>query len=151
MAGKLVEVQERLGVPFLIENIAYYVRLPGADLSEGELLHRLVAASGCGVLLDLNNLAVNAANHRFDPYAYLREFPMHAVGEIHIAGSRRRGAMVIDSHADPVGELVWELLRFVASALPSVRVVLERDQDLPPFGELVRELSFARECVEVVR
>jgi uncharacterized protein len=151
MAGKLMAVQDRLGVPFLIENIAYYVRLSGADLSEGELLHRLVAASGCGVLLDLNNLAVNAANHDFDPYAYLREFPLHAVGEIHIAGNRRRGAMLIDSHGDAVGELVWELLRYVARALPSVCVVLERDQDLPPFAELLRELAIARQCVEAAR
>ncbi len=147
MAAKIAMVQGELGIPFLIENIAYYFRIPGADISEGELLHELVEKCGCGVLLDVNNLAVNAANHDFDPYAYLDEFPLHAVGEIHIAGHRRRGSMYVDSHGDPVGELVWELLRFVSGKLQPVHVLLERDQDIPPFGELMRELSKARTCV----
>jgi uncharacterized protein len=151
IAAKIAEVQGELGIPFLIENIAYYVRIPGADISEGELLHGLVEKTGCGVLLDVNNLAVNAENHGFDPYAYLDEFPLHAVGEIHIAGHRRRGRMCIDSHGDPVSELVWDLLRFVAGKRQPVHVVLERDQDVPPFGELMRELAMARRCVAEAR
>jgi uncharacterized protein (UPF0276 family) len=144
---KIARVQAELQIPFLVENIAYYFRIPGADLAEGELLQRLVERTGCGILLDLNNVAVNAANHGFDPYEYLREFPLHAVCEIHIAGHRKHGNMYIDSHGDPVPEVVWDLLKFVSASLASVNVILERDQEIPPLEELLRELAIARRCV----
>ena len=147
IAGKVAAVQDRLQIPFLVENIAYYFRIPGAELGEAELLHRLVQASGCGLLLDLNNVVVNAANHCFDPYAYLRGFPLHAVREIHVAGHRQQGRLYLDSHGEPVGELVWNLLRFVAGRVGSVNLILERDKAVPPFDELVRELAIARRCV----
>jgi uncharacterized protein len=148
IAGKITLLQAELRIPFLVENIAYYFRVPGGDISESELLQNLVETTGCGLLLDLNNVAVNAANHGFDPYVYLREFPLHAVREIHIAGHRKRGNMYVDSHGDPVGERVWDLLRFVSGKLESVNVILERDQEMPPLEELMRELAIARKCVE---
>jgi uncharacterized protein len=147
LAGKIGLVRDRLRIPFLVENIAYYFRIPGADVTEAELLQRLVEKTGCGLLLDVNNVAVNAANHGFDPYAYLREFPLHAVREIHIAGHRKLGDMYIDSHGELVDEQVWDLLRFVSGQLEPVNVILERDQEIPPFDELMRELAIARNCV----
>ncbi len=147
VAEKILRVQDELGLPFLVENIAYYFRIPGHDLSECELLNELIARTGCGLLLDINNVAVNAANHQFDPHAYLQEFPLHAVREIHIAGHRKSGDTYIDSHGEAVDETVWELLRVAASRLPAVNVILERDQDIPPLHELVRELATARACV----
>jgi uncharacterized protein (UPF0276 family) len=147
VAGKIAIIQDELQIPFLIENIAYYYSIPGGDLTERELLERLVEETGCGLLLDLNNVAVNAANHGFDPYGYVREFPLYAVREIHIAGHRKRGDMYVDSHSDPVSELVWDLLRFVSGRLDAVNIILERDQEIPPFGELLRELAIARKCV----
>ena len=147
IAGKVAEVQDRLQIPFLIENIAYYFRIPGAELEEAELLEQLVQAAGCGLLLDLNNVVVNAANHGFDPYAYLGDFPLHAVREIHIAGHRKQGRFYLDSHGEPVGELVWDLLRFVAGRVGSVNIILERDKNVPPFDELASELAIARRCV----
>lgn len=148
IAGKIAAIQDRLQLPFLVENIAYYFRIPGADLTEAALMRRLVERTGCGMLLDVNNVAVNAANHGFDPLACLEEFPLDAVGEIHVAGHRMRGETTIDSHGEPVDDGVWDLLRFVAGELESVNVVLERDQDVPPLGELMRELAIARRCVE---
>lgn len=147
IAAKVARVQEKLQMPFLVENIAYYFRIPGADFTECELLAKLVQATGCGLLLDVNNVAVNAANHGFDPYVYLREFPLHAVREIHVAGHRKVGDVYIDSHGEPIDEPVWDLLRFVATELKPVNVILERDQDIPPFGELLSELATARQCV----
>ncbi len=147
IATRIGAVQNELRIPFLVENIAYYIRIPGADLTEGELLRRLVEQTGCGLLLDVNNVAVNALNHGFDPFTYLREFPLQAVREIHIAGHRKTGKMVVDSHGDSVDELVWDLLRFVAARVDPVNVLLERDQDIPPFAELKRELAIARRCV----
>lgn len=151
IASKITEIQDKLRLPFLVENIAYYFRIPGADITEGELMQGLVERTGCGMLLDLNNVAVNAANHGFDPRAYLREFPLHAVREIHVAGHRKRGNMYIDSHGEPVDRVVWDLLRFVAKKLESVNIILERDQNVPPIGELMRELEIARKCVDECR
>jgi uncharacterized protein (UPF0276 family) len=147
IADKVTELQDQLRVPFLIENIAAYVRLPGCEFSETELLDRLVQASGCGLLLDLNNVVVNAANHGFDPYAYLSNFPLHAVREIHIAGHRLHGALYVDSHAEPVSESVWQLLRFVSGRIGPVHVLLERDDDVPPLNELLAELAVAKAVV----
>ncbi len=151
ISAKIDQVQNELRMPFLVENIAYYFTIPGADLSENELLQNLVEKTGCGVLLDINNVAVNAANHGFDPYTYLREFPLHAVREIHIAGHRRRGNACIDSHGEPVDDIVWDLLQFVSARLESLNVILERDQDIPPLEELLRELATARDRVTAAR
>jgi len=147
IANKIFSLQDVLGIPFLIENIAYYFCIPGAGLTEADFLHRLVEKTGCGVLLDLNNVAVNAKNHEFDPLVYLDEVPLNSVQEIHIAGHQIHGDTYIDSHGEAVGEEVWNLLRFVASRLPVVNVVLERDQDIPPLDDLICELSVARNCI----
>jgi uncharacterized protein (UPF0276 family) len=147
IAGKVAYLRERLRIPFLVENIAYYFEIPGADIGEAQLLCALVEASGCELLLDLNNVAVNAANHGFDPYAYLRSFPLHAVREIHVAGHRRYGAIYLDSHDRPVSDLVWDMLRFVSGRISTVNVILERDDDVPAIAELMGELTTARTCV----
>ena len=147
VATKIARLQDRLRIPFLVENIAYYFRIPGADLSEVELLGRIAVAADCGLLLDLNNVAVNAANHGFDPYAYLRSFPLAAVREIHVAGHRRSGALVLDSHDRAVSDLVWDLLRFVSARVPEMNLILERDDDIPPLAELIDELARARQAV----
>ncbi|MGB8890223.1 MAG: DUF692 domain-containing protein [Candidatus Korobacteraceae bacterium] len=151
IGDKIAAIQDELRIQFLIENIAYYFRIPGADMSECELLQELVEETGCGVLLDLNNVVVNSVNHDFDPYTYLREFPLNAVREIHIAGHHKAGTICIDSHGEPVGALVWDLLQFVSRKLEHVNVILERDQDIPPLGELLRELDMARKCVSYAR
>jgi|tagenome__1003787_1003787.scaffolds.fasta_scaffold20986338_6 uncharacterized protein (UPF0276 family) len=147
IAGKVAAIQDELGIPFLIENIAYYFQMPGAEMSEGEFLHHVVERTGCGVLLDVNNVAVNAVNHGLDPESYIREFPLEAVGEIHIAGHRRLGPMCIDSHGEPVADTVWDLLRAVSRKLRCVNVILERDQNVPPLPQLLCELDVARTCV----
>jgi len=151
IAGKVSAIQDELGIPFLIENIAYYFRMPGAGMPEGEFLHHVVERTGCGVLLDVNNVAVNAVNHGLDPESYIREFPLDAVGEIHIAGHRHLGQMCIDSHGEPVADTVWDLLRVVSGKLRCVNVILERDQNVPPLPQLLRELDVARKCVKECR
>jgi uncharacterized protein len=151
IADKVAFIQDQLRLQFLIENIAYYFTIPGADLREAELLQRLVDKTGCGLLLDLNNVVVNANNHRFDPFEYLDEFPLGAVREIHIAGHRRNGELYIDSHGEPVGQAVWDLLKYVAAKVDSINVILERDQDMPPFTDLIAELAIARRYVAAGR
>src|SRR5262249_53663603 len=100
------------------------------------------------ILLDLNNVAVNAANHGFDPYVHLAELPLEAVGEVHLAGRRRSGNFYVDSHGEPVDDAVWKLLEFVSARLAAVNVILERDQNIPPLSELIVELKHARSAVD---
>lgn len=147
IASKVDFLQAKLRVPFLVENIAYYFRIPGSEYSEAQFLQRLVEKTECGILLDLNNVAVNARNHDFDPFNYLKEIPLSAVQEIHIAGHRIHEDTYIDSHGETVADEVWDLLRFVASLLPAVNVILERDQDIPSLTDLVEELAIARNCI----
>jgi uncharacterized protein (UPF0276 family) len=151
IADKVSALQDELRIPFLVENIASYIRLSGNEFSELELLDRVVRASGCGLLLDINNVVVNAANHGWDPYAYLRYFPLHAVREIHIAGHHEESGVHLDSHAEPVGEQVWKALRFVAQRIGPVSILLERDDNIPPFNDLLVELTMARRVVQASR
>jgi uncharacterized protein (UPF0276 family) len=137
-------VQDRCGVPFALENITYYFELPGSRLREAELLTRIVERADCGLLLDLNNLYVNSRNHNYDPYEFMRALPLERVLQIHIAGAVERDTFIVDSHAHPTGDEVFEYLRFVCEKVPPPSVVLERDQNLPPFAELLAELRRAR-------
>ena len=148
IADKVSELQDKLQIPFLVENIATYIVLPGNEFSEPELLDRVVRTSGCGLLLDINNVVVNAANFGLDPYAYLCNFPLHAVREIHIAGHHEEAGVHLDSHAEPVGEQVWKALRFVAQRIGPVSIVLERDDNISPLYELLAELATAQRLVK---
>ena len=147
LCQKIDIIQNELQTPFLIENISYYFKIPGSDLTEVELFRRLVEKTGCRILLDLNNVLVNSKNHGFNPFIYLQELPLDAVQEIHIGGHRNNGNMYIDSHGDPVCEEVWSLLRYVSARMTSINVILERDQNVPPFTELVNELALAKRYV----
>jgi len=134
-------VQDALGRQILIENPSHYLAIAGNDWSEIDFLTELVRRSGCGLLLDINNVAVSAHNLGFDAAAWLDEFPAQLVGEVHLAGHSQDPALdlLIDSHAAPVAEAVWSLCaRFLARSGPRP-VLIERDAALPPFAVLMRE------------
>lgn len=147
VADKISRIQASLGIPFLVENIACHFQLPGTDMSEGEFLHKLVEATGCGVLLDLNNVVVNAKNHGFDPMKHIRSLPLLAVRELHIAGYREIEGVCINSHSEPVSGDVWDILRHVSAHLGPINLILERDQNVPSLDDLVSELAIAKENV----
>ena len=133
--------QSLLGRQLLIENPSHYLALDGHDWSETGFLAELVRRSGCGLLLDLNNVHVSAANLGFSAPDYLVEFPAHAVAEIHLAGASVDAELdlLIDSHSAPVAEPVWALLEhFVATRGPRP-VLIEWDRDVPEFTALMRE------------
>jgi uncharacterized protein (UPF0276 family) len=147
VAGRAQYVQERLGRPFLLENISYYVDFP-SDMSEPEFITAVLDACDCGLLLDLNNLAVNAANHGFDPYAYLDALPLERVVQVHLAGnaaSAGTGGPYPDRHDGPVADEVFALLEHLERAQHVKAAMVERDQDFPAdFGELTVELDRTR-------
>ena len=135
--------REAVGVPLLLENITKMVVLPG-ELSEAQFTTEVVERSGCGLLLDLHNLHTNAVNHGFDPFEFLETLPLERVGQIHLAGGREDDdGYRYDSHSAPPPEPVWELLRFVAARTELNAVILEWDQEQPPFEVVLREVEKA--------
>lgn len=144
MASRVRRARGRLGRPMLVENPTVYTRLPGDEMDEPTFLAGLVEASGCQLLLDLNNVWVNCRNHGGDPVDYLEALPPGCVGQYHLAGHRDGEAMVIDSHGAPVAHEVRELFRVALRILGPAWTLLERDADVPALAELLEELAALR-------
>jgi len=144
---KIRQLQERTVIPFLLENITYYFPIPGSEMTEGEFFARVLQQADCGMLLDLNNLYINANNHDYDPYEFLSMIPLDRVVEIHLAGGAILGNLYVDTHGHPVSNEVWEYLEFVCQRIPVCGIVLERDQNIPLFEDLLSELRRAREIL----
>jgi len=143
------EVQDALGRSILIENPSLYVDLKG-DMTETEFLVEAVRRTGCGLLLDLNNVFVTAINLKRDALGYLETFPLDAVGEIHLAGHETDpdGSLLIDTHGAPVADAVWSLYRETIARTGPVPTLIERDNNLPPFVELMAERERAQALLE---
>jgi uncharacterized protein (UPF0276 family) len=145
-------VQDRLGTRMLLENPSTYVQLETSTLSETEFLREVSRRTGCGLLLDVNNVYVSATNHGFDPAAYIAEFPIEAVGEIHLAGhaTDRDGTgrpLLIDSHGTEVAEAVWSLFRQALARTGPVPTLIEWDNDVPMFPVLSGEVERAQSAL----
>lgn len=143
LAARVAAVQDELGRPILVENVSSYVRFAASTMSEGEFLAALVAESGCGLLLDVNNVHVSARNHGLDPLAFLAALPAGAVGEIHVAGhtrvERAGREILIDTHAAPVCDEVWQLYAAALARCGDVPTLVEWDADLPALDTLLAE------------
>jgi uncharacterized protein (UPF0276 family) len=137
--------QDVLGVPIAMENIAAPFVVPEAELSEPEFFGELVTATGCGMLLDLTNLLVNARNFGFDPASRLREYPLGSVWAVHLAGARPHGGWWVDGHDAPVEEASFDLLESLRSRAPIRTIIIERDAALPPLEMLLCEAQRAEE------
>jgi hypothetical protein len=149
MAARVDTVQTRLGRRLLIENLSRYVRFAESTLSEGEFLAALVARTGCGLLLDVNNLYVNALNFGEDPMHTVAALPAEAIFELHIAGhAQGAGGLFIDTHGTPVCDAVWQLLDAVLARIGPRPVLLERDTELPPLEELLAERDRAQALLD---
>jgi len=142
-AARNIEIaQEAIGRAILIENPAHYLHIDG-DWSEPDFLAELVRRTGCGLLIDVNNVAVSAHNLGYQAETYLALLPHDAIGEIHVAGhsSDPDSAvdLLIDSHDAPISERVWQLLDQLLDFTGPRPVLLERDGNVPPFSELMDE------------
>ena len=120
IAERVELVRERIPAPFLLENNVAYIEIPDQDMSESEFVNRLTAQTGCGVLLDVHNVVVNATNHGFDAHAFVRELDLTRVAEVHVAGGSELAGMYTDSHSGPAPEAVWRLLDDVVAAAPNL-------------------------------
>jgi uncharacterized protein (UPF0276 family) len=133
------------GIPFYLENISYYLDVPGAEMSEPEFLSRIIERSGCGMLLDINNLFVNSINRKYNPYLFLEQIPLDRVEIIHIAGHKRQGGIVLDSHDGPSSSEVWRLLEYVLNKTEVKAVLFEQDENLENFDTILKQVIKARQ------
>lgn len=133
-----------LGVPLLLENATHYYRIPGAEMSEAELLTRALLATDSGLLLDIHHLHIDALNLGFDPYSFLAEIPLERVVQVHLAGGRAAVGVVVDRHGASVHPEVWRLLEYVVRRAPVQAVALQWDHDFPAFAVLREHLLHAR-------
>lgn len=145
-------LQETLERQVLIENPSTYVRFGGQDYSEAGFLAELVRRTGCGLLLDVNNIFVSATNGDFDAAVSLAAYPLHAVQQIHVAGHVRddasEQALLIDSHNRPVDDAVWALLDQALAITGPLPVLVEWDDPVPGWDVLEREVLRARAALD---
>lgn len=139
LADRVNGAQHELGERMLLENVSTYIEYREAELTEAEFLTALVAETGCGLLLDINNVYVNSVNHGRDPMELLDAIPWSSVGEIHLAGHDERGGLLIDTHGGCVADPVLELFRRVIGRAPDAPVLLEWDTQLPDWEVLWTE------------
>jgi len=141
-------VQDWLRRPLLIENPSHYVRIEGHEYDEIDFLREIARTSGCGLLLDVNNVYVGARNLGYDAAAYLDAFPGELIGELHLAGHTADpvlgSALLIDTHDTPIDPEVWALHQRLVRRIGPRPTLIERDGNLPAFAELLLERGRAQ-------
>jgi len=146
-------VHERLGRRLLLENPATYVEFAASTMTETDFIGEVVKRTGCGLLLDVNNVYVSCTNHGRDPQACIEALPLAAAGQIHLAGYAQdidaAGApLLIDSHGAPIARAVWELYRFTLERSGPLPTLIERDNDIPAFSVLLAEAQQAEALLQ---
>lgn len=156
VADHVVQVQDALGRQILIENPSTYVVFETSTMSETDFLKAIVERSGCGLLLDVNNVFVSATNHGFSPDYYIDTFPVEHVGEIHLGGHAEDEdeagyPLLIDAHDRAVVDPVWQLYRRAIGRCGPIATLIEWDNDVPAWPELFAEAQNAESIIELAR
>lgn len=146
------QVQTQLGRRLLLENPATYVEFAASTWNEAAFLSEVVRRTGCGLLLDVNNVYVSSVNHQRDAQAVIRALPLAQVGEIHLAGfapqvDAHGDLLLIDSHGAPVAQAVWDLYAWTLALTGPVATLLERDNNIPAWPVLLAEAGLAEEVL----
>jgi len=145
VADRVRKVQDRLGRRILIENVSSYLTYSISSMPEWVFLTAVAEEADCGILLDVNNIYVSAVNHGFSPMEYLSGIPAGRVGQIHLAGHSTSGDLLIDTHDHPVPTPVWRLYREAVRRFGLVSTLIEWDDRIPSFEDLLAEANRARE------
>ncbi len=142
------QMQSTLRRQMLLENPSTYLQFQCSTLDETDFISETIRRTGCGLLLDLNNVYVSCINHQRDPLAYIDALPLHAVGEIHLAGFAEDAdslgdRLLIDDHGAPIDNAVWQLYEQVLARIGAVPTLIERDNQVPAFSVLMAEARTA--------
>jgi len=155
-ADHIDEVQNALQRTMLLENPSTYIVFAESTWAETDFIREIARRTGCGLLLDVNNIFVSAVNHGFDPHAYLADFPLSAVGEIHLAGYAEDMddaglPLLIDAHNSPVRDAVWALYEAAVRRLGPTPTLIEWDNDVPAWPTLFSEAQRAERAMIEIR
>ncbi|MCF5723521.1 DUF692 domain-containing protein [Pseudomonas syringae] len=150
------QVQSTLRRPMLLENPSTYLQFQRSTLDETDFISEVIRRTGCGLLLDVNNVYVSCINHQRDPQSYIDALPLHAVGEIHLAGFAEDtdslgDRLLIDDHGAPIDNAVWQLYEQVLARIGPVATLIERDNQVPAFNVLLAEAEHAEWHLRQVR
>ena len=144
---KINQIQDFLGQQILLENVSRYIDFPG-EMSECAFLSEVATRADCFILLDINNIYVNAKNHAFNEMAYLKAIPQDRVKQFHLAGFEDEKTHLLDSHGAPVSKPVWDLFKEAIDILGPLPTIIEWDNNLPTFERLLQESHFAKHLIE---
>lgn len=150
IVSRIQQVQDFLGRPLLIENVSSYLTYKQSEMSEWDFIIEIVRQAGCYILLDVNNVYVSSVNHQFNPLEYIHAMPASRVAQIHLAGHSNHGDYIIDTHDAPIAQEVWDLYSATLSHLGPISTMVERDDNMPPFAELLAELHHAKQIANRV-
>ncbi|WP_439000074.1 MNIO family bufferin maturase [Variovorax beijingensis] len=152
IADNIARTQDALGTAIAIENPSHYLHIDGHEWDEIDFLAELSRRTGCRLLLDINNVYVSACNLGFSAAQWIDRFPQAPVGEIHLAGHSADpalgGALLIDSHDAPIAPEVWQLYRRFVDRAGARPTLIERDGNVPAFGELMAEQEQAAAALQ---
>ena len=155
VASHINQVQETLGRQMLLENPSSYLAFDTSDMSETDFLRELATQTGCGLLLDVNNVFVSATNLGTSPQAYIDDFPLDKVGEIHLGGHDEDEddagrPLLIDSHGREIADPVWALLEYTLARSGPRPLLVEWDNDVPDWPVLATEAARAKSALESI-
>lgn len=152
LSEKVLKWQDILKRPLVLENLSAYIRTNQSEMSEYEFISELCKKTACEILLDLNNMIVNARNFGIDPYKELEKIDLKSVSQIHLAGFVEGKNFVIDTHSEPPSSATWELWKSVCKKRNDIPFMIEWDSNIPDFSEIKKHLDLAssivRECHE---
>lgn len=143
VARRIRIAQEVLERPILIENVSSYMAYTDSHLTEWDFLKAVAEEADCGILLDINNIFVSAFNHGFDARHYIQSVPINRVAQFHLAGHSDYGSYLLDTHDHPIRPEVWDLFDYALTRFGPVSTLIERDDNIPPFPELLAEAGHA--------
>ncbi|MFP4098605.1 MAG: DUF692 domain-containing protein [Alphaproteobacteria bacterium] len=152
LCDNIERVQEYFGRAILVENPSTYISFSADEMTEYEFMNRISQKTGCGILLDINNIYVQSVNHGIDPYHYLDSIKQKPVKEMHLAGHTEckfdDGTLLVDTHDQPVSDAVWALYKHAVKRFGSVPTLIEWDGDLPSLSKLIADADQAQYIID---
>ncbi len=140
----ITRVKARIKTPLILENITYTNRFPSSEMSESEFITRILEETDCGLLLDITNLYINSKNFSFDWREFLDQLPMERIIQLHFVGTHKHNNRLVDAHANKTDAEIWDVFREVCSRANVKGAILERDENFPPFTEILSEIETAK-------
>ncbi len=149
-AGRIRELRDRIDLPVAVENIAFYATMPGSEMHFADFVREVCDEADCGLLLDVNNVFVNASNHGESASDVLARLPLHRTVQMHMAGHAQSGPRILDTHGEPIVPAVFELYREALAITGPTPTLLEWDTKIPDLPRVLQEAASVREVYREV-